>query len=149
MGSACDGHVTPFEEYVRDKEQYALSAAIPGYRTTAALGEPLRTDHSCRLVEITSPWSSALFDGPFYRTDRYDSDRPAVSLVFVQSHDGNTVADDPSTLGGGETDKHLIYEGQQSFTSQRGSARFFALSVAAAARPLCTFVCTSCAFVWL
>jgi riboflavin biosynthesis pyrimidine reductase len=31
--------------------------------------------------------------------------------VFVQSRDGNTVASDPATLGGGETDKHLIYEG--------------------------------------
>jgi riboflavin biosynthesis pyrimidine reductase len=31
--------------------------------------------------------------------------------VFVQSRDGNTVAKDPSTLGGGNADKHLIYEG--------------------------------------
>jgi 5-amino-6-(5-phosphoribosylamino)uracil reductase len=31
--------------------------------------------------------------------------------VFVQSREGNTVADDPSMLGGGATDKHLIYEG--------------------------------------
>jgi len=29
----------------------------------------------------------------------------------VESREGNTGADDPSTLGGGETDKHLIYEG--------------------------------------
>jgi riboflavin biosynthesis pyrimidine reductase len=29
----------------------------------------------------------------------------------VQSRDLNTVADNPSTLGGGSTDKHLIYEG--------------------------------------
>jgi riboflavin biosynthesis pyrimidine reductase len=29
----------------------------------------------------------------------------------VQSSDGNTVAADPSALGGGETDKHLVYEG--------------------------------------
>jgi riboflavin biosynthesis pyrimidine reductase len=36
---------------------------------------------------------------------------PATSLVFVQSKDGNTGAADPSTLGGGITDKHLIYEG--------------------------------------
>jgi len=31
--------------------------------------------------------------------------------VFVQSRDGNTGARDPSSLGGGDTDKHLIYEG--------------------------------------
>ena len=34
-----------------------------------------------------------------------------MSLVFVQSRDGNTVAPDPAALGGGDTDKHLIYEG--------------------------------------
>src|SRR5262249_26301739 len=38
-------------------------------------------------------------------------DLPSTSLVFVQSRDGNTVAKDPSTLGGGEADKHLVYEG--------------------------------------
>ena len=37
--------------------------------------------------------------------------RPACHLVFVQSRDGNTGARDPSLLGGGDTDKHLIYEG--------------------------------------
>ena len=31
--------------------------------------------------------------------------------MFVQSRDGNTAAGDPSALGGGETDKHLLYEG--------------------------------------
>ncbi len=36
---------------------------------------------------------------------------PAVSLVFVQSLDGNTGAANPDDLGGGPTDKHLIYEG--------------------------------------
>jgi riboflavin biosynthesis pyrimidine reductase len=36
---------------------------------------------------------------------------PGVTLVFVQSKDGNTGAADPSALGGGETDLHLIYEG--------------------------------------
>ena len=34
-----------------------------------------------------------------------------LSLVFVQSCDGNTVTENPSTLGGGVTDEHLIYEG--------------------------------------
>jgi riboflavin biosynthesis pyrimidine reductase len=37
--------------------------------------------------------------------------RPACSLVFVQSSDGNTSAADPGVLGGGETDTHLVYEG--------------------------------------
>jgi 5-amino-6-(5-phosphoribosylamino)uracil reductase len=34
-----------------------------------------------------------------------------LSLVFVQSAEGNVVAEDPGTLGGGATDKHLVYEG--------------------------------------
>lgn len=29
----------------------------------------------------------------------------------MESREGNTGADDPATLGGGQTDKHLIYEG--------------------------------------
>ncbi len=38
-------------------------------------------------------------------------DETALSLVFVQSNNGNTGATDPESLGGGATDKHLIYEG--------------------------------------
>jgi riboflavin biosynthesis pyrimidine reductase len=38
-------------------------------------------------------------------------DLPAVSLVFVQSREGNTGAENPADLGGGDTDLHLIYEG--------------------------------------
>lgn len=52
-----------------------------------------------------------VFDGRFYRSREREPALPAVSLIFVQSRDGNTGANDPSTLGGGETDKHLIYEG--------------------------------------
>ena len=40
-----------------------------------------------------------------------DQSRPACNLVFVQSRDGNTGGGNPTALGGGETDKHLIYEG--------------------------------------
>jgi len=35
----------------------------------------------------------------------------ALSLVFVQSKNRNTGGTDPGALGGGATDKHLIYEG--------------------------------------
>ena len=63
-----------------------------------------------RMVAIGNEWSRRLFDGSFYHTTP-DEVRPALSLVFVQSAEGNTVADDPSTLGGGESDKHLVYEG--------------------------------------
>jgi riboflavin biosynthesis pyrimidine reductase len=62
-------------------------------------------------IAIGNEWTRRLFDGDFYVSSPPDSTRPACSLVFVQSADGNTGAPNPSTLGGGETDKHVIYEG--------------------------------------
>jgi len=94
-----------FDAYCRRKEHAALAAAIPGYAT-----REVRLPGA--LVSIESGWSSALFDGPFYRSAEPAAEGvPVTSLVFVQSHDGNTVASDPSSLGGGDTDLHLIYEG--------------------------------------
>ena len=94
-----------FEAYSRRKRAMACAAALPGFRTVfdAARGRDLRA--------IGNDWTRALFDGPFYVREPAGTSLPAVSLVFVQSRSGNTVADDPSELGGGETDKHLIYEG--------------------------------------
>jgi len=95
-----------FKEYCRRKEQAARAAVLSPYRTVVAdtVLEP--------LCAIGSDWSRALFDGDFYRSPKpFESDVPVVNLVFVQSHDGNTGAVDPSSLGGGATDKHLIYEG--------------------------------------
>ena len=94
-----------FEAFARRKERAALGAHIPGYTTREAVSE-------ADLVAIGNDWSHALFDGPFYRSKVSGSgELPSVSLVFVQSLDGNTGAADPSTLGGGETDLHLVYEG--------------------------------------
>jgi riboflavin biosynthesis pyrimidine reductase len=62
------------------------------------------------VTAIGNAWSLEYFDGPFYVFDP-PQDLPAISLVFVQSADGNTGADDPSSLGGGATDLHLLYEG--------------------------------------
>ena len=42
---------------------------------------------------------------------RPDPLQTAVSLVFVQTRDGNTGGPNPATFGGGPTDQHLIYEG--------------------------------------
>ena len=69
-------------------------------------------DHSERwpLTEIGNDWTRTYYDGPFHLFE-LPADRPAVSLVFVQSRNGNTAAANPSELGGGPTDKHLIYEG--------------------------------------
>lgn len=59
---------------------------------------------------IGNAWSRKYYDGDFHLFEP-PSDRPAVSLVFVQTRDGNTGADNPGDLGGGPTDLHLIYEG--------------------------------------
>jgi riboflavin biosynthesis pyrimidine reductase len=98
--------LTPrFEDYCRRKTEAATAARLPGFVSICVL--PVKPNG---MIAIGNEWSRRLFDGDFYRTDAIDR-LPAVSLVFVQSADGNTGADDPGTLGGGETDKHLVYEG--------------------------------------
>jgi riboflavin biosynthesis pyrimidine reductase len=93
-----------FEDYCRRKESAARAATIPGYTT----GEAAAGD----FVRLGTAWSRQLFDGDFLRSRRPSiAGIPATSLVFVQSRSGNTVAPDPSALGGGETDLHLVYEG--------------------------------------
>ena len=96
-----------FEDYCRRKTEAARLASIPGFQSVVAPGTA-----PPGLVPIGNAWSRAKFDGDFYRS-KEDGRRalPAVSLVFVQSADRNTGADDPFRLGGGETDKHLVYEG--------------------------------------
>ena len=96
--------VTRFEIHCRQREKLAISALLSGFRTQA------EETSGKEVVPIGNDWTRRLFDGDFYRS-RGSGRRPVTSLVFVQSRDGNTVASDPTTLGGGETDKHLIYEG--------------------------------------
>ena len=93
-----------FEEFVRRKEREAVEAGLPRYQTTFDA-------RPADALTVGNDWTRQLFDGGFYVSRPPDAARPACSLVFVQSADGNTGAPDPSTLGGGETDKHLIYEG--------------------------------------
>jgi riboflavin biosynthesis pyrimidine reductase len=92
------------EQFAQRKTRAALAASLPPYVTDR------ETPHE-RLTPISNAWTASLFDGPFYISLPRDTDRPTCSLVFVQSADGNTTADDPSSLGGGLTDQHLIYEG--------------------------------------
>jgi riboflavin biosynthesis pyrimidine reductase len=75
--------------------------------------EPFETeiDRDGPLTAIGNAWSRQMFDGAFYLSPPPSAELPATNLVFVQSRDGNTVANDPSLLGGGEADKHLVYEG--------------------------------------
>lgn len=94
-----------FDDYCRAKEHAAVAAALPPY-TTAAIDLQFGTFRA-----IGNPWSRRLFDGDFYRSTYVNLDIPVTNLVIVESQEGNTGADDPATLGGGTTDKHLIYEG--------------------------------------
>ena len=92
-----------FDAYCRRKEAAALAAVIPGYTTIE--------ETVAGLVRLGTDWSRDLFDGDFVRSPAPSAAVPVTSLVFVQSRDGNTVARDPSLLGGGDTDLHLVYEG--------------------------------------
>jgi riboflavin biosynthesis pyrimidine reductase len=92
-----------FQAFVERKQRQAAAAQMSRWVTTY--------DGSAELAveEIGNDWAQALLDGPFYASRPIDGS--AVNLVFVQSREGNTVANDPGALGGGDTDKHLIYEG--------------------------------------
>jgi riboflavin biosynthesis pyrimidine reductase len=97
-----------FDAFVAKKTAAAVDARIPGYRTVEADGAPFR------LSGIGNAWTMERFDGRFFESWSPDRSLPAINAVFVQSADGNTGAEQPITLGGGLTDKHLIYEGLSS-----------------------------------
>ena len=97
---------TRFAEAVRRKTREATAAMLPPLKTVEG-------GATSDLDAIGNRWTRQLFDGDFFvsRLSKVTRDLPATGLVFVQSRDGNTGARNPSTLGGGQTDKHLIYEG--------------------------------------
>ena len=93
-----------FEQFSARKSREAAAARIATLSTVLD-----RTDQE-PVRGIGNPWSRQHFGGDFSIVAPPDRDT-SVSLVFVQSKDGNTAAANPSTLGGGATDQHLIYEG--------------------------------------
>jgi riboflavin biosynthesis pyrimidine reductase len=93
-----------FERFVERKTREAAAARIEGLSTIL----DRRDDGDIR--GIGNPWTRSYYGGDFGLVVP-PVDRTALSLVFVQSRDGNTGATDPESLGGGPTDKHLIYEG--------------------------------------
>jgi riboflavin biosynthesis pyrimidine reductase len=93
-----------FETFVARKTRLATTVPLPPYFTEL-------DDPEDNAFAIGNAWTKRLFDGPFYASPAAESSRPACSLVFVQSSDGNTLTADPGQLGGGNTDTHLIYEG--------------------------------------
>jgi riboflavin biosynthesis pyrimidine reductase len=92
-----------FDAFARRKEREALAAELSPFQTE-------QVAETEGLVPIGNRWTRARFDGDFYLSPT-SADLPATGLVFVQSKDGNTGATDPASLGGGETDKQLVYEG--------------------------------------
>lgn len=81
----------------------AADTPLPRVQTIVDRGPDLALD------AIGDAWSSSAFDGPFYQSP--PGDAFSMGVVFVQSRDGNTGVKDPSSLGGGAVDEHLIYEG--------------------------------------
>jgi hypothetical protein len=96
-------HAERFAQFAARKTREATEAALPPYTTVFDSAPP-------DALAIGNAWSRRLFAGDFYHSVA-DPDHVACSLVFVQSRTGNTGARNPTALGGGETDKHLIYEG--------------------------------------
>src|SRR3954470_3400840 len=95
--------MTKFSELVRRKTAEAASIELPPYKTV----EPGET---AGLERLGNEWTRDKFDGDFLLSP-VPEDVPATNLVFVQSADGNTGTRNPASLGGGETDQQLIYEG--------------------------------------
>ena len=87
-----------------DRKSSAACAA-----TLASLRTVINRSSHFELISLGGAWSHERFDGPFWTSA--PAARPSISIVFVQSYDGNTETDDPSSIGAGETDTHLIYEG--------------------------------------
>ncbi len=92
--------------------------AFSDRKTRAAAGAPLSRlltldDRSSGFatVQVGNAWSSEHYDGLFHLPADAAPGLPSISLVFVQSRDGNTGASNPASLGGGPVDLHLIYEG--------------------------------------
>ena len=93
-----------FAQLVARKTAEATAASIAPLTT-------VRTSAAARAMEgIGNEWTCRLYDGTFHLPAPPDR-APAVTLVFVQSRTGNTVTDRPDELGGGDADRHLIYEG--------------------------------------
>jgi riboflavin biosynthesis pyrimidine reductase len=93
-----------FDAMVARKTRQAFDASIAPFVTE-------RDESGDRFAVIGNAWSRSMFGGLFYVSPSSSADLPTTNLVFVQSRDGNTGSANPSALGGGETDKHLIYEG--------------------------------------
>lgn len=85
------------------RREAAANQPLPRVRTV------LDRARARRLEPIGSDASVACFDSPFYQSPPHAG--ISMGVVFVRSRDGNTGTKDPSSLGGGPIDEHLVYEG--------------------------------------
>jgi len=99
-------------------DRFAAFSGRKRREAAAAALTPLVTIADCAQgsgwIGIGNQWTRDLYDGPFHipaDAETAGVRTPLVSLVFVQSRDGNTGADNPGDLGAGPVDQHLIYEG--------------------------------------
>ena len=93
-----------FQRFVAAKTQEATNTDIERLSTTFDGRE------DAGLQGIGNAWTRFHYGSEFGLV-RANRRRTAVSLVFVQTKDGNTGGPNPSAFGGGATDQHLIYEG--------------------------------------
>jgi hypothetical protein len=98
------GHAADFQTFAARKTREASSAVIERLSTVFE-----RPDHM-PTQQIGNSWSRRHYGGDFGLTVP-THDVTAVSLVFIQTTEGNTGGADPGAFGGGATDTHLIYEG--------------------------------------
>lgn len=95
---------TDFERFLAEKQRPAKAARLGTFHT--------EEDYSSRHVVLSfgNDWVRTHYGGDFLVSPLPEA-LPGVSLAFVQSREGNTVAPTPAELGSGDTDLHLIYEG--------------------------------------
>ena len=93
-----------FDALVERRTREAFAAAIAPLVTE-------RDQAGDNFAVIGNAWSRSMFGGLFYVSPASSADLPSTNLVFVQSREGNTATANPYALGGGEADKHLIFEG--------------------------------------
>jgi riboflavin biosynthesis pyrimidine reductase len=91
-----------FAAVVARKTREAREAEIPGFE--------LVVDHSDAFDTVPVADVPA-FGGRFVRLKARERLLPAVDLVFVESADENVLAKSPADLGGGASDRHVVYEG--------------------------------------
>jgi riboflavin biosynthesis pyrimidine reductase len=93
-----------FQRFSAEKTRQATLASIERLSTVFDRRDDLG------LLGIGNAWSRLHYGGEFGLV-RPSPTQATMSLVFVQTKDGNTGGPNPSAFGGGPTDTHLIYEG--------------------------------------